>query len=204
MQPQTKLARSASSRRRLEVEDEEPHADVRQVRRRAARARLRHDDRQRAAARAAVVAAGRGDHRGADRRRRCTSSPRCPGVREDVTDIVLNLKEVRAQAARRRVEARAASRRRARRGHAPATSGRPERRDPQPRPRTSPRCRKDGELDMELTITHGPRLRARRAQQGRGRAGRHHPDRRDLLADPQGQLHGHQRARRPAAPTTTS
>ena len=50
--------------------------DLRQVHLRAARARLRHHARQRAAPRAAVVAAGRRDHALASTAR-CTSSRRC-------------------------------------------------------------------------------------------------------------------------------
>jgi hypothetical protein len=67
---------------------------LRQVRHRAARARFRLDARQRAAARAAVVAAGR-----------AITAVRIdgvlhefstlPGVIEDVTEIILNLKQGR-------------------------------------------------------------------------------------------------------------
>ena len=121
-----------------------------------------------------------------------------PGVREDVTDIVLNLKEVRAQAARRpdgrraRIEAK---------GEGVVTAGdiqagpsveilNPEL--PHRHPVQGGRARRRAD-DQDR-----PRLRLRRAQQGRGRAGRHHADRRHLLAHPQGQLHRHQRPRRPA------
>ena len=62
---------TASSRTARSESPDEEHldADLRQVRRRAVRARLRHHHRQLAAAHPAVVAVGRGDHGRADRRR---------------------------------------------------------------------------------------------------------------------------------------
>ena len=104
----------------------------------------------------------------------------------------------RAQRTRRATHVRAHREGRPGRGHAPATS-RPATRSRCSTPTTSSaRVAKGGRFSAELTITVGPRLRARRAQQGAGPADRHDPDRRALLADPQGQLHGDQRARRPA------
>ena len=61
----------------------------------------------------------------------------------------------------------------------------------------SARFDKDGKLAMELTIATGRGYAAGRAPQRRA-AGRHDRDRRAVLADPQGELHRHQRARRSA------
>ena len=120
-----------------------------------------------------------------------------PGVREDVTDIVLNLKEVRLKLhegleARAQIEAKG--------------EGTVYARDIQVGPNVeilNPDLQiatpVEGRRAAGRADDQGrPRLRAGRPQQGRGRAGRHHSHRRDLLADPQGQLHRHQRARRPA------
>jgi hypothetical protein len=101
--------------------------------RRTARARLRPDAGQRAAPRAAVLAAGRGRDRGADRRRAARILVD-PGVREDVTDIVLNIKDIalkmHAEGPKRMVAAAGAGRSDGRRH----PDGR-RHRDPQPRPR---------------------------------------------------------------------
>ncbi len=56
---------------------------------------------------------------------------------------------------------------------------------------------KKGPLSMELTVNVGRGYVLRRAQQEPDHADRHHPDRRAVLADPQGELHRAERARRP-------
>ncbi len=80
--------------KRLEVEQETPDRHLREVLRPAVRARIRHDHRQRPAPDPALLDRRRGDHRGEDRGRACTSSRSIPGVVEDTTDIILNLKQI--------------------------------------------------------------------------------------------------------------
>ena len=143
------------------------HRDLRQVHLRAARARLRHHARQRAAPRPA--------------RRRCRArrSPRVkiegalhefttiPDVVEDVTDIVLNLKEVAAQGRHDSKPTRAAHRQGRRgQGHGRRHPARRRRRGPQPRPHDPAPARRAAKLRMELHVGTRPRLRAGRAQQG--------------------------------------
>ena len=123
-----------------------------------------------------------------------------PDVTEDVTDIILNLKEVAAQAShtdepktaphrqarRRRSEGRRHHRRRAGRG-------------PQPRPPHLHRSARAASSRMELTVAPRPRLRACGAQQDpRTLPSAPIPIDALVLADPQGELHRHQRPRRPA------
>ena len=79
-----------------------------------------------------------------------------PGVAEDVTDIVLNLKEVRVKLNDGATEEIAHIRVRGeRRGDGGRHPGRPAGRDPEPEASTSPPSPKDAELDMELVIRLG-------------------------------------------------
>ncbi len=55
---------------------------------------------------------------------------------------------------------------------------------------------KEGKLSMELTVNVGRGYVPAEPQQDRDDADRHHPDRLALLADPQGELQRHERARR--------
>ena len=120
-----------------------------------------------------------------------------PDVVEDVTDIVLNLKEVLLKA----VDSKPRVLRIEKDGEGRVNAGdiHLTRRDrgPQPGPQ-------DPDLLEGRQAAHGadrrlgPRLRPLGAQQGRAGSGRRHPDRLALLADPQGELPGHQRPRRAA------
>ena len=90
--------------KRLEVDRETPHRPLRALLRAAVRAGLRHDGRQRAAPRAALVASrARPSPRCASKA--CSTSSRpIPGAMEDTTDLILNLKRMPAQDARRAPE----------------------------------------------------------------------------------------------------
>ena len=115
-----------------------------------------------------------------------------------MTDIVLNLKEVAAQG-RTTEAARRPPRQGGRgQGHRGRHHARRRRRGPQPRPPHRDAVARAASCAWSCTVSIGPRLRAGRAQQDGDDAGRHDPDRRAVLADPQGQLHRHQRARRAA------
>ena len=116
-------------------------------------------------------------------------------VVEDVTDIILNLKEVVLKAARPKTYTVRIDKE----GPGPVYAKRhpARRRAPGPEPRPPHRdARQEGPARRWSSRQRRPRLRARRAEQDADDAHRHHPDRRALLADPQGELHGHQRARR--------
>ena len=78
-----------------QIEPVEELGTVRQVRGQPAAGRLRRHARQRAAARAAVVPRGRGRDVHPDPRRLPRVHARIPGVKEDVTQIVLNVKKLR-------------------------------------------------------------------------------------------------------------
>ena len=180
------------------------HPDLRQVHVRAARARLRHDARQRAAPRAAVVAAGRGDHARSRSRARCTSSPPSPTWSRTSPTSSSTSRRSCSRGRRRSRDVRCASTRTARARSRPATSSLTdgvEILNPDHRICT---CRKGGKLRMELHDRHRPRLRAGRAQQDAEHGGRHDPDRRAVLAD-----HARSTSRSPtpasgSRPTTTS
>ena len=104
-----------------------------------------------------------------------------PDVVEDVTDIILNLKEVVFKAAT--AEDVHGSHRQG--GPRPGLrAGHPaRRRPPGAEPRSPHRdARQEGPALDGADGQRGPRLRARRAQQDADDADRHHPDRRALLA----------------------
>ena len=107
--------------RRLEVDAETLTPTLRQVHLRAARARLRHHDRQLAPPRAAVVAAGRGHHRPCDRRR-AARVHHVAGRRRGRHRHHPEPQRGRVPRARRRRRARCASRRTARARSPRATS----------------------------------------------------------------------------------
>ena len=177
-----------------ELETDTSGADLRALHLRAARARLRPDARQRAAPRAAVVAAGRGDHVGEDRRRaaRVLDDPGRDGGRHRHRP---EPQGGAAAPARRGPEDPA----RAQEGRGRAARARPvrrsDRRGDEPRPQDrhalGRRRRRDGGHGR-----HRQGLRGRGEEQDRGDADRHDPDRLDLLAGAQGQLQRHARARR--------
>ena len=134
----------------------------------------------------------------------CTSSRRSRASREDVTDIVLNLKEVRVKLHDGATEETA---RIQVRGEREVTAA-----DIQAGPRVEilnphqhiATLAKDAELDMELVDPARPRLRPGRAQQARGRSRRHDPDRRASSRPiTQGQLHASRTRASASAPTTT-
>ena len=118
-----------------------------------------------------------------------------PDVVEDVTDIILNLKEVVFKAE----SPKTYTVRLEKEGPGPVLAGdikvvdgltvlNPDHHDRD--------ARQEGPA---LDGAHGqrrPRLRPRRAQQDADHADRHDPDRRAVLADPQGELHRAERARR--------
>ena len=127
---------------------------------------------------------------------RSTSSRRFRDVVEDVTDIILNLKEVVFKASRREDVHGPPRERGPRPG---ATRGDIQLVDgltgPEPRPPHRD-ARQEGPAVDGAHGQRGPRLRAGRAQQDADDADRHDPDRRAVLADPQGELHRAERARR--------
>ena len=110
-----------------------------------------------------------------------------PGVKEDVVELVMNVKElcvsVRARRAGQHVPAQAGPRRRDRRRH-PA-SGRCLRAQPGPEARHPQR---QGPARHGADGRAWPRLRHRRAEQERRRRDRPDPGRLDLLAGAQGDL----------------
>ena len=134
---------------------EEPDADLRQVRRRAARARLRHHARQRAAPRPAVVAAGRGDHRACRSRACCTSSPRSPAcARTSPTSSSTSRRCASSCTTASDAHARIEAKRRGR-GHAPATSRSARASRSSTPTTTSPRSPRTASSNAELTIKLG-------------------------------------------------
>ena len=140
--------------KKLDSRDRDADADLRQVRRRAARARLRHHPRQLAAADPAVLAPGRGHH-GGQIEGVLHEFSTIPGVVEDVTDIILNLKEVRLKLHADGTEDRCASRPRATARSRPATSS-PTRPWRSSTPTTtSPPCPRTASCEMELTVKTG-------------------------------------------------
>ena len=175
---------------------------VRQVRHRAAGAGVRDHAGQRAAARAALVAAGRGDHRRAHRGR----APRVldPAGRDRGRDRDHPQPEAGApEAPRRRPEEGHLRGERQARGEGGRHEGGRRRRDPQPRP-------PHRHPEPGRRPAHGggserrPRLRLRRPALADGPAHRGDPDRLAVLAGHQGEL---PRSRPPAsasASTTTS
>ena len=118
-----------------------------------------------------------------DRRRAARVLARIPGVREDVTDIVLNVKQLAHPHARRGPEAHGAD---APTGPGEVTAGQIEtgrrHRDPEPRPRASARSTTARKLSMELTVETGKGYVPGRAEPPGGRADRPDPGRCDLLA----------------------
>ncbi len=178
--------------------------DQRLVRDRAPRQGLRLHLRQQPAPRAALVA------------RRAPRSSRVriegvahefsniDGVKEDVTDIILNLKDIVDPHAHRRRRGRgAAGRQRSRRGHRRRHRPAGRRRDPQPR-RPDRDAREEDEARDVPDGRPRPRLLARRGQQGRRPADRRDPDRLDLLADPPRRLPASTPPASVSAPTSTS
>ncbi len=118
-----------------------------------------------------------------------------PDVVEDVSDIILNLKEVVFKAAAAKDLHGAHRQGRPRSGLRARHP--PRRRPPGAQPGPPHRgARQEGPARDGAHRQRGPRLRARRAQQDAHDADRHHPDRCALLADPQGELHRAERARR--------
>jgi hypothetical protein len=119
-----------------------------------------------------------------------------PGVVEDVTDIILNLKETLFKVEADKTYTIRLDKQGEGVGHWQGPDARRRRHLPQPPPphlhAVEGRQGRDGADDH-----HRPRLQPGRAPL-RGPAGRHHRDRRAVLADPQGQLHRHQRSRRSA------
>ncbi len=190
-----KLARSHPAARHPHRE-RDAHRVLRQVHRGAARARLRHHHRQFAPADPALVAPGRRHHRDPHRGRAARVHDRHRRRR--------GRDRHRAQPERSRPQGRDGED-----VHGPHREGGP---GPGPRARHPARRRAAGaeprsrrrDARQEGPARHGahgqrgPRLRARRAEQDARHAHRDDPDRRALLADPQGELHGHQRARRSA------
>ena len=112
-----------------------------------------------------------------------------PGVKEDVTDLILNIKQLvvssRARRAGRDVPAQAGARRGHRRRHRAAGRCR----GAQPRP-AHRHAQRQGQAGDGADRRARPRLRLRRPEQA-GRPGdRPHPGRLDLLAGAQGHLQG--------------
>ena len=178
---------------RVLVEGQDPdHA-----RRRAARARLRPDARQRAAPRAAVVAARRCRDRRPDRRRAARvllDRRRARGRDRHRAQHQGN----RHQDGRRRPQAhgraQAGSGRRHRRRH---PDGR-RRRDPEPRPRDLHARRGRGD-PHGVHRRHRQGLCAGRPQPRRGRADRPDPGRQPLFAGQEGLLQGREHPRGPGS-----
>ena len=125
-----------------------------------------------------------------------------PGVTEDVTDIVLNLKEVRVKL----LDVPLDTIRLSVKGEKNVDGGRhrhrPAGRDPEPRAAhrhaLEGRQSRDGDGGEARA-----RLRLRRAQQGRGRPGRNRAARRDLLAGPARSTSTSPTPASVSAPTTT-
>ena len=126
-----------------------------------------------------------------------TSSAPSRASLEDVTDVILNLKEVRLRAnslGPKQIQIKKS-------GAGPVTAGdfvSPDQTVDDPRA-AAPR---GDALAGRRAVAHRDRrgrqgLRARGAQRQGGPADRHDPDRLDLLARAQGELHRHQRAHRP-------
>ena len=175
---------SAAQAARVRARDAD--RSVRPVLRAAVRARLRHDDRQRAAARAAVVDRRRGDHRGEDRRRAArvlADSGRRRGCDRHHPQPEADS----AQAARRSHQDADAARRQGRRSAGARHPGGRRRRDP--RAGCAHRDRRRGRQ-----APHGdahearPRLRVGRQELRRGSRHRLDSDRLGALADQEGQL----------------
>ena len=155
--------------RRPRVEETSP--TPRQVRRRAARARLRHHPRQRAPPRAALARCRARPSPPSASRAWSTSSPPISDVAEDVTDIILNLKEVAPPHAHAGGEDHPHRDRGPARGQGGRHHRRPGRGGPEPRPPHLHRLRgRQGAHGDDLPPR--PRLPAGRAQQGGGRAHR--------------------------------
>ena len=138
--------------------EDRPRGDQREpwrLRDRAARPRLRLHVRQLAAPRAALVARGRRRHLG-EARGRAHEFTTLPGVREDVTDIILNLKnlvailhgdspEIEVRLSKKGAGVVKASRHR----------GARRTRDPEPGSRDREPVRSKGRLEITLTIGRG-------------------------------------------------
>ena len=144
---------------------------------------------------------GRGRHVRSASRACCTSSATIEGVKEDVTDIILNLKDLVVGLPQRRARRRCGSRPPAPARSPPPTSPPRRRRDPQPRA-AHRHLNADGHLDIDVTVEQGRGYVS--AEQNKGeRHDRRDPDRLDLLAGPRSPT----RSSPPAsgsAPTTTS
>ena len=121
-----------------------------------------------------------------------------PGVREDVTDIVLNIKDIAIKYQGEGVEAPDAQEARAGRGHRRRHPDDRRRADPQPRPRDlhARRGRRDPHR-VHRRDRQG--LCAGRPQPRRGRADRPDPDRQPLFAGQEGQLSRREHPRRSGA-----
>ena len=183
----------AQARGRCDIAD----ADLRQVHLRAARARLRHHARQRL--RRVLLSSLQGAAITAVKIEGALHEfTTIPDVVEDVTDIVLNLKEVLLEVRTTRSRACCASRRTARARSTPATSAHRRDRDPQPRPPRSDLLARAPSSAWSCTVGSGRGYVPAERNKSAADADRHHPDRLALLADPQGELPGHQRARRAA------
>ena len=137
---------------------EESHATLRQVLRRAVRARLRPTLGN--ALRRVLLSSLQGAAITSVRINGVLHEfSTIPGVTEDVADIVLNLKEVRLACTARPRTCACTDGRRA--SHAPATSSRrSDDRDPEPRPRTSRRSPADADIELELTVAGRATCRA--------------------------------------------
>ena len=120
-----------------------------------------------------------------------------PGVREDVTDIVLNIKDIAIRMQGDGPEAHDAEEAGPGRGAPPATSASTG--DIQVLNPELVICTLDegAEIRMEFTVDDRQGLCARRPQPRRGCADRPHPDRQPLLAGEEGQLPRREHARRP-------
>ena len=121
-----------------------------------------------------------------------------PGLREDVTDVILNLRELvcrlHGEVGRDRGRALQGG---PRAGHGRRHLGPGGPRDPQPGARDrEPRGRRPARHDPDDLPR--PRLRRRRAQQGPGHHDRRHPGRLQLLARAAGALRDQPRPRGPA------
>ena len=119
-----------------------------------------------------------------------------PGVKEDVTDIVLNLKEVRLRLHEGdQITATLKSK-----GEGAVTAERYQR-GAEPRGATPESAHRHARQGRRPRHGNRHQTRPRRCYRGarrRRRADRHHPPRCGFFADSQSQLHRHQRARRPA------
>ena len=179
------------------------HPHVRQVRRRAVRARLR----RRRSATACGAFCSRAWKAARSRKSRCTApstnSPRCPGVVEDVTDIVLNVKSLVVKNHSDSTARRARSRR-TRPARSPAPTCRPTNRSRSSTKTTSRHADRRRAVRDRNGHRERPRLRAVHRAQPQRAGNRHYSGRRGLQP---GAFACATKSRRPASArrrTTTS